>query len=132
MKLLLQKSDTIGAFSSGLCMVHCLATPLLFIAHASSLCCDNTVPTWWKSIDYFFLVVSFFAVYRSTQTTSKSFIKPIMWFCWILLCLTIINESIQLIPIKEIFNYIPAISLIILHIYNLKFCQCKTENCCTN
>jgi len=29
-------------------------------------------------------------------------------------------------------TYISAFSLSALHIYNLKYCQCKDENCCTN
>ena len=46
------KSDTIGALASGLCMVHCLATPFFFIASAcSASCCSNT-PLWWQWMDY--------------------------------------------------------------------------------
>ncbi|WP_299549671.1 MerC domain-containing protein [Seonamhaeicola sp.] len=132
MKLLLQKSDTLGAFSSALCLVHCLVTPILFIAQASSVCCSASVPTWWKSIDYLFLIISFFAVYRSTQTTSKDFMKPALWICWIILFFAIINEHLQVIHLPEIFTYVPALGLVALHLYNLKYCQCNKGPCCTN
>ena len=72
MKLILQKPDTFDALASTFCIIHCLATPLLFIAHA---CTANdgcaAVPIWWRSLDFLFLAISFIAVYCSTRTTSK-------------------------------------------------------------
>lgn len=132
MKLTIQKSDTLGAAASAICLVHCIATPFIFLAHTTTACCDVSAPIWWKAIDYIFLVVSFFAVYRSTKTTSKSFIKPALWISWGCLFFVIINEKIELIHINEYLHYIPALALVTLHIYNLKFCQCENESCCTN
>ena len=37
MKLTLKRPDIVGALANTLCIIHCLATPLLFIATASSL-----------------------------------------------------------------------------------------------
>lgn len=76
MKLSLNKPDVFGAFASTLCLLHCIATPLLFIVHSCSIGGCSATPVWWKSIDYLFLVISFFAIYRSTQTTTSTFIKP--------------------------------------------------------
>ncbi|MFT5146453.1 MAG: hypothetical protein ACI9H1_001176, partial [Polaribacter sp.] len=28
--------------------------------------------------------------------------------------------------------YFPALTLTVLHLYNKKYCQCNTTNCCTN
>lgn len=131
MKLLIQKSDTIGAYSSSLCFIHCIATPFLFLAQTSSVCCHKSVPLWWQSVDYIFLIVSFFAVYRSTQTTSNKYIKPTLWISWIALFTVIINEKFELLPVSEILNYIPALILVMLHLFNRKYCQCKTDTCCT-
>lgn len=128
-----QKSDSIGAIASTLCLIHCAATPLLFIVQAgASACCSTTAPGWWKFIDYFFLVISFFAIKRSTETTTNNWMKPSLWFSWLLLFVIIINEKIALLSIPESAIYIPAIALIILHTYNRKYCQCKTDKCCTN
>ena len=52
------KVDSVGAFISGLCMVHCLSTPVFFIASACSAACCNLAPAWWQAMDYFFLVIS--------------------------------------------------------------------------
>ena len=71
-KLSFQKSDTIGVLSSGLCMIHCLATPFFFVATVCSTTCCNTAPLWWQWLDYFFLVVSFIAVRYSTISTNSN------------------------------------------------------------
>lgn len=132
MKLTLQRPDTIGALASTLCMIHCIATPFIFITQAHAACCSSTTPSWWKWIDYLFLIISFFAVYRSTQTTSKKWIKSALWISWTALFAVIINEKIEFIHLPETITYIVASSLVILHLYNRKYCQCKNEECCAN
>lgn len=127
-----QKADTVGVVSSTLCLMHCIATPLIFLAQSSLLIEVNEPPTWWKFIDYFFLVISFIAVYQSTQTTSKNWIKHVLWFSWFFLFVVIINEKIAWFSFSEELIYIPAFSLIALHLYNRKYCQCNTDKCCTN
>ena len=131
MKLILNKSDNIGVLASTLCMLHCFATPLLFIAQTSSASSD-TMPIWWKWIDYFFLTISFFAIYRSTQITSKNFMKSALWINWIILLLVILNEKAGLVHLPEVFTYAVASSLVILHLYNQKYCQCKNDKCYTH
>ncbi len=130
--VLKQKSDLIGAIASFTCMIHCLATPFLFIASACSKSCCASAPTWWIWLDFVFLFISFFAVYRSTKSTSKSWMKPLLWLAWLALFLSILIEQISSINYSDYFKYTAAFSLIGLHIYNLKFCQCKSEQCCTN
>ncbi len=127
-----QKSDTIGVFASSLCLIHCVSTPLLFIAQAHAACCDVDAPSWWKSLDYIFLAVSFIAVYWSAKSTSKQWIKPAMWITWALLSFIILNEKGQWLALPEYAIYIPSLGLVFLHVYNLKFCQCKEEECCVN
>ena len=89
----LQKSDTIGALSSGLCMIHCLATPFFFVAAACSKSCCSAAPGWWLWIDYIFLVISFMAVLHSTKTIKISFVKYGLWISWGGLLLFILNVS---------------------------------------
>jgi len=132
MILLKQNSDKIGALSSTLCLIHCVATPFIFIAQSSSITCCNTAPSWWSFIDYVFLVISFFAVYRSTQTTSKNWIKSSLWISWSLLFIIIINEKMKWFSLEDYFIYFPALALIILHLYNRKYCKCNTTKCCVN
>lgn len=133
MKITLQKPDNIGALASTLCMIHCFATPFIFItqAHAAT-CCSSATPNWWKWIDYLFLTIAFFAVYRSAKTTSSNWMKKGLWISWTALFLVIINEKIGFIHLPEFITYIVASSLVILHLYNRRYCQCKTEDCCIN
>ncbi|OSY89270.1 membrane protein [Tenacibaculum holothuriorum] len=132
MKVTSIKPDVFGAFASTLCLLHCIATPLLFIVQSCSLKGCHSTPTWWKTIDYIFLVISFFAIYHSTQTTTSKVIKPMLWLSWFLLFFVVINEKLSLIFLPEYAIYIPALALVILHIYNLNYCQCKTEKCCVH
>jgi hypothetical protein len=132
MIVLKQKTDLIGAIASTLCLTHCIATPFIFIAQSCSIVCCDSTPVWWGALDYFFLVVSFFAVYRSTQTTSSNLIKPFLWLSWSVLFIIIMNEKITWFPLSEQAIYFPALALIVLHLYNKKYCQCNNNKCCTN
>ncbi len=132
MILIKQKPDNIGAIASSLCLIHCISTPFIFIAQSCSMVCCNKAPAWWTFIDYFFLVISFFSIYQSTQTTSSSWIKPFLWLSWGMLFIIIMNEKMAWFPLSEFAVYFPAITLILLHLYNKKYCQCKTTKCCTN
>ena len=132
MILLKQKPDNIGIIASTLCLIHCVATPIIFIAQSYSMASCHGAPTWLGFIDYFFLVISFFAVYRSVQTTSKNWIKTALWLSFFALFIVIINEKTAWFHLDEKLIYVPAIALIALHVYNLKYCQCNSNKCCTN
>jgi hypothetical protein len=123
-----RNSDIIGALASSLCLVHCIATPFLFIAQTASAH-HHHAPMWWKSIDFVFLVISFFAVHWSVKTTSKMWIKWAFWLTWAFLTLVILNEKLELFHLAEELIYIPALGLVGLHIYNRKYYQCKDEKC---
>ncbi len=111
-------SDHLGAIASTLCIIHCLISPLLFFSEI------------WQSFNYLFIIVSFFAVYRSVQNSSNLFIKILLRSFWFILCLLILNEEFEIISLSEAFTYTSAFSLGFLHIYNLKYCRCEDENCC--
>ncbi len=123
-------SDPIGALAGSLCLLHCAATPFIFIIQPLAI--EETAPTWWKSLDYIFLLVSFFAVYWSVRNTSKNWMKYALWISWIILTMAIINEKLELFALTEFSIYIPAIGLVFLHFYNRKYCQCADETCCAS
>ena len=118
------KSDTIGAFASGLCMVHCISTPFLFIASACSASCCNNTPSWWQWMDYLFLFISFFAIYQAVKSTTKGWVSQGLWISWAVLFFLIINLKVELIFLSGNIKFIPAFTLVVLHIYNLRYCQC--------
>ena len=130
MKSITYKPDSLGALASLLCLVHCALTPFIFISQACVVSCCEESPVWWQSIDYLFLIISFFAIYKSAKTSSNRVIKKLLWFFWCALCLLILNKSIQLFSISHNFMYSTAIFLSILHLYNLRYCQCKSKGCC--
>ncbi len=79
LKSIIYKPDAIGSAASTLCLIHCLATPFIFITQACTMSCCADAPTWWQSLDYLFIVISFFAIFRATQTSTNKFIKIALW-----------------------------------------------------
>ncbi len=124
------KVDYLGALASFLCLIHCMATPLIFVAKACSLTCCEEAPVWWKAIDYLFLVISFFAILFAARESSKQWVKYSLGFTWSLLLVTIINETVGVIKMPEHLIYLPALLLVGLHLYNQKYCKCGT--CCSD
>lgn len=122
-------SDSLGSLASGLCLLHCIATPILFAMQPITAHVEGA-PIWWKSLDYIFLLLSFFAVFWSAKNSSKTWVKYALWTSWFLLTLAILNEKMELFHLGELVVYIPAISLIGLHLYNRKYCQCADETSC--
>ena len=132
MKILLEKTDILGAISSSLCILHCLATPFIFIAQAGVADAHDASPFWWNNIDYILLAISLFAVYKSAQMTISTFVKRALWVTWSVLFLLILNEKLEVFHLEEYVTYIVAFTLSILHVYNFKYCQCEEELCCGN
>lgn len=132
MILSLKKSDTIGALASTLCVIHCLMTPLLFAVQSYTAAQHQNIPLWWKNLDFLFVTISVIAVYRSAQNSSNTRIKYALWLNWFTLFILILNEKLALVSLAEFITYIAALTLACLHIYNLNYCQCKTEDCCNN
>jgi len=132
LKSIVYKPDSVGALASFLCLIHCALTPFIFISQACVVSCCKESPMWWQSIDYVFLIISFFAIFKSAKTSSNRVVKTLLWCFWGILCLLILNKSIQLFLVSHNFMYSVAILLSILHLYNLRYCQCKTKGCCVN
>ena len=124
-----KNSDYIGAFAGILCIIHCIITPLLFLINAE-LATRQTLFSL-QLTGYVFLIISFFAVYRSALNTTNNTVKVLFFLLWGALLFLILNESFGAFRIAETFTFISAFSLSALHIYNLKYCQCKDESCCT-
>ena len=121
-------SDLVGVAAGGICALHCMATPFLFIAETCSSteinrCCQSS-PGWWNSIDYFFIGISFFAVYHSSKNSTKAWLKYALFGAWGILSFFLLNGQIIFLNISESWKYLTAFVLISLHLYNLKFCRC--------
>jgi len=124
------ESDLYGALSSTLCMIHCLATPFLFFTQTKYVSCAELGPWWWHAIDYIFLVAAFIAIRHSHKNTSSKWMPKAMYISWSLLALFMINDKFSYLQLPAFMLYLPACSLILLHIYNRKYCQCYNGHCC--
>ena len=130
MRITTRNSDYLGAIAGVLCIIHCIITPLLFLINAE-LATKQTLLAL-QVVGYIFLILSFFAVYKSALNTTNNIVKVLFFVVWGFLLFFILNESLGAFRIAETFTFISAFSLSALHIYNLKYCECKDENCCTN
>ena len=80
MVLTTRNSDYIGAIAGILCIIHCIITPLLFLINAE-LATNQTLFAL-QLTGYVFLIISFFAVYRSALNTTNNIVKALFFFFW--------------------------------------------------
>ena len=131
MRIVFKNSDNLGILSSSLCFIHCFITPFVYMSFASLFSQNDFLSFSWKGINIIFIVFSLIAVNRSTKKTTSKIIKPIFWFSWSFLFFVLFNEEVKFIELPELVSYLSALNLAGVHVYNLKFCRCKDENCCT-
>ena len=120
--------DNLGATFSSLCVIHCFATPFLFITQSYLL----VVPGWWQALNYLFLSISFFAVYKTSKNSSSQMVKTLLYLFWSILAMLLISEEFELFHLPEFITYITGLSLAGLHIYNKSYCQCADDECCVD
>ena len=125
-----RKSDILGSTASSLCLAHCLATPFLFAVHSGHVHGHHTHPIWWGLLDILFIGISLIAVYWSAKNTSKQWMRYALWVSWGFLSFVVVNEKVGIFYFIEEIIYFPSISLIVLHLYNRKYCQCTNKDCC--
>ena len=131
MRIVFKNSDNLGILSSTLCFIHCFVTPFVYMSFASLFNQNDFLSFSWKGVNIIFIVFSLIAVNRSTKKTTSKIIKPIFWFSWSFLFFVLFNEEVKFIELPELVSYLSAMNLAGIHVYNLKFCGCKDENCCT-
>ncbi|AKA36254.1 MerC domain-containing protein [Flagellimonas lutaonensis] len=124
------KSDLIGAVAGALCLVHCVATPFLFVVQAGLVEHGHSHPLWWGLLDIVFLGISFAAVWWSGKMTSKKWMRNALWVSWVVLALIVGNEKFSWLPIAEQAIYAPTVALVLLHLYNRKYCHCQNDASC--
>ena len=130
MKNIIFPFDSIGIIASSLCMIHCLVTPILFIASSCTAICCSETPFWWQIIDYIFLTISFIVIFNLSYSITKKWLILCFWGSWFLLLTMILNHSFNIINLNSIFIYIPALIIILLHFYNMQYCKCEDKTCC--
>ena len=127
----LYRSDVFGAIANGLCLVHCMITPIIF---AVKPVLDNAFlgqAQWghyWASLDYAFWIISFVAVWISARNTSNRKIKWAFWVAWFVFAVGIILGA-NSVEIGSWLMHIGSLSLLLAHIKNYQYCQiCAKES----
>ncbi|MBX2844422.1 MAG: MerC domain-containing protein [Flammeovirgaceae bacterium] len=120
-KSLLKKyADQIGITGSIICLIHCLAVPVLALI-GSGLSAGGSHYHWFEGDEYFFVAISFSAVYFASRNTQSNLIKIVLWFFSVLFAL-----SISLSHHSHEYNWLIYLShfstvcLIIAHFINIK------------
>ena len=133
MKIEAINSDKIGIISSIFCLFHCAITPILFISQPTILnTYSDSLEILWRLASLLFIPFSLYAVYRSNRNTSHRYLGFFMWLSCFILLATIINEAFEIFSLEEYLSYGASITLGFLHVYNLKYCTCKDDDCCTH
>ena len=126
MKTLSVYPDNFGATFSLLCVIHCFATPLLFITQSHLL----IVPGWWQALNYLFLTLSLVSISYSAQNSSSQLMKVLLFVSWSFLAFLLISEEFELLHLPEPITYFTGFTLAFLHMYNKKYCKCDDQECC--
>lgn len=115
----INKADLIGILSSSICLLHCLATPLLIAFGAGFI----TNPFF----KYLFLIISFVSIFKATENITSKKISLLLWISfWGFLFSTLFQEEYEWLHYS---GYLFAILIIIGHILNIKHCrECSKQN----
>ena len=115
----INKADLIGILSSSICLVHCVATPLLIAFGAGFI----TNPFF----KYLFLIISFVSIFKATENITSKKISLLLWISfWGFLFSTLFQEESEWLHYS---GYLFAILIIIGHILNIKHCrECSKQN----
>lgn len=128
-----EKSDLIGISASFLCTIHCVITPIFFMAkplmyashhagHAHHHHHGHSHDHAWASLDYLFLIIAFIAVWMSAQHTHNPKIKIGLWVSWVILTTGILIEMSGNV-VGSYIMYFGSFSLISMHLLNRKYCR---------
>lgn len=112
----INKADIIGILSSSICIVHCVATPLL-IAYGIGFMTN-------PKFKYLFLIISFVSIFKASENVKHPQIALLLWFSFLgFLFSNLFHEEFHWL---DYFEYFFAGLIITGHILNIKHCkQCS-------
>lgn len=112
-----QFSDVLGMSSAILCLLHCLAAPVLLGLGVNMHQVESSffLQEFW---DIIFLSLGFIAVWFSSKHSTTPFIKATLWITYGFLVCCILFEHAS--PIFEYAIYAASLILIIAHSINLR------------
>ena len=121
---LTSKADYIGITGSVLCVIHCLATPVLLLtvnfAHES-------LKVGYLSLDYVFILVNIFAVYHATKHSHSAAIRRALWGFLGLFTACLLLEDVS--ELFEYAGYAASLGLVVTHLINIRTHHHDHEHC---
>ncbi len=111
-----KKADYIGITGSVLCLVHCLAAPVLVMT--SNLLRNDTLRAGFMSLDYVFIVINIIAVYFAARQHTSSAIRTALWSFLFIFAVGLLLEDVS--PVFEYVAYIASMGLVVSHLLNLR------------
>jgi hypothetical protein len=112
-----RKADYIGITGSILCMIHCLAAPVLVVS-SNWLRTDTTLQAGFLSLDYVFIIVNIIAVYFATRHHHSRVISTALWFFLALFGIGLLFEDHS--PAFEYLAYAASAGLVVSHLLNIR------------
>lgn len=116
--LLRQKADYVGITGSVLCIIHCLATPVVVMS--STLLNHESFRVGFLSLDYLFIAINIVAVWSASRDTSRKIALTLWGF------LTLFAAGLLLEDVHDGFAYVAyaaSLGLVITHLANIRYCR---------
>ena len=123
MRTSIKNPDLIGILASSLCLIHCVITPFLFLSNflivIETSGGKQEVLHLWKVLEFGFLILSIWAIYRVTRQKKTLWISYAMYTAWMFLALSVLLELADVHFFQDNPKYIAAAVLIIVHLYHI-------------
>jgi hypothetical protein len=107
---LFRSGDGLGILNSAICIVHCLAMPVLIAAGASFF--HHPLVGWT------FVILDYLAVRSAIRSRNNARTAMVLGIGWAVFAVGVILEPIH--PDLELLTYIGSAVLILAHLINLK------------
>lgn len=120
-KLSSQSADMLGISASVLCMIHCLAFPVMIsLGYLVNFSDDHDHShEHWHWMDYFFVILAVWAVYNAAKNTHSMRIKIALWIAVFIFSIAILLHELNLYMI--VISIAASLILLIIHIINWKY-----------
>lgn len=116
-----QSADMMGISASVLCMIHCLAFPVMvslgYMARYSDDHAHDHIH--WHWMEYFFITLAVWAVFNAAKNTHSKRIKIALWTTVFIFSFAILLHDWN--PWMMAVSIAASISMIIIHIINWKY-----------
>jgi len=113
------RADVMGITGSVLCIIHCVATPVLVVT--ATWLQEGALRTAFEGMDYVFIGVNAIAVYLAARHSHQPFIRWLLWGF-----LSLFTVGLLLEDTDERFAYLAyaaSVGLVLSHLANIQACR---------